>query len=659
MAINSVTNNFLRIDGIASGLDTENIVKQLMQAEKAPLNRLFQNKTLLEWRRDNYRDITNTLRAFRDQFMDILKPATNMRSLSAYKQFAVTSSNSSVVTATANADAVTGEHKITQVKSLATAANVVSAGTVTAPLQGTAAAALDFTGGNNAFNMTVDGVTKTINLRTSSAYSNVNDLATNGADGIQELVNAAFGAGKVTVSADGVTGKISFFSTMGTNKITLSNAAPNNALTSLGFSSGASNRINLNSTLETLASSFAAGITFDGSNNVTFKINNVDFSFNKSKTLNEVISAINSSSAGVEIKYSELTDKFTISSKVLGSGDNLTITNTGGTLFGAASAIKVPSVGNITSTTNGTVNAGSDAELTLDGNVIRRNSNTFTVDGVTYVLNGTYNDPIDPLNPDIKLSVSQDTDAIFENIKNFVGQYNELIGKINGELEEKYDRNYLPLTDEQKSTMKDADIKLWEDKAKTGLLRNDGILQNAVDQMRRAIYDSITDVASGITSIGITTSNNYKDRGKLIIDETQLREAIQNNPDQVQNVFSKTSSIDYSPNLTNADRTQRYNEEGIVNRLYDIIQDNIRTTRNASGQKGYLLEKAGVIGDLSEYDNSIEDEISAKEKSILSMQEKIAAKEEYYYQIFANLERMISQMSSQSQWLSQQFSSGK
>jgi len=39
--------------------------------------------------------------------------------------------------------------------------------------------------------------------------------------------------------------------------------------------------------------------------------------------------------------------------------------------------------------------------------------------------------------------------------------------------------------------MSEDDIKLWEQKAKSGLLRSDSILENIVTNLRRALYDKV------------------------------------------------------------------------------------------------------------------------------------------------------------------------
>jgi len=130
MYINGISNstanlNMLRFSGLATGLDTDTIVKQLMDVEMLPLTRLYQKNQLLEWKKDGYREMTNLLRGFQDDFLDLLSAKANMTSASTYKKFTV-SSTDSAVTATANSDAVEYPHTITQIASLASAASVSS-----------------------------------------------------------------------------------------------------------------------------------------------------------------------------------------------------------------------------------------------------------------------------------------------------------------------------------------------------------------------------------------------------------------------------------------------------------------------------------------------------------------------------------------------------
>ncbi|KOS04347.1 hypothetical protein AM598_01450, partial [Paenibacillus polymyxa] len=61
---------------------------------------------------------------------------------------------------------------------------------------------------------------------------------------------------------------------------------------------------------------------------------------------------------------------------------------------------------------------------------------------------------------------------------------NDLLNTFGSKVKEEKYRDYQPLTDEQKKDMKENDITLWEQKAKSGLLKNDNILSSAVSSMR-------------------------------------------------------------------------------------------------------------------------------------------------------------------------------
>ncbi|MPN55629.1 hypothetical protein SDC9_203313 [bioreactor metagenome] len=102
------------------------------------------------------------------------------------------------------------------------------------------------------------------------------------------------------------------------------------------------------------------------------------------------------------------------------------------------------------------------------------------------------------------------------------------------------------------------------------------------------------------------------------------------------------------------DRKVRYNEEGIFNRLSDILEDNISTYRDSNGKKGTLLEIAGIKGDFTEFKNTLTDQIEDKKTRINEMLERITDKEERYYKQFAQLETAMNNMNSQSSWLASQ-----
>ncbi|HBY20209.1 MAG TPA: hypothetical protein DEG71_04240 [Clostridiales bacterium] len=284
---------------------------------------------------------------------------------------------------------------------------------------------------------------------------------------------------------------------------------------------------------------------------------------------------------------------------------------------------------------------GEDAKVILDDQEIVRNSNSFTVNNVKYNLKATTTNTLD-------INMSVDTDKIYENIKTFIEKYNEMIDSVNTKVDEEYDRDYQPLTDEQKESMTDEQITIWETKAKTGLLENDSTLKSMVYKMRTAMMEAVGGVSGTLSSIGISTSS-YEDEGKLTIDETKLKAAIESDPDKVVNLFAKKSEStpSYTRTLTLAQRTARYNEEGIANRLSDILDDNISTYRDVNGNKGTLVEKAGIVGDASEVTNFFIKQIIQYQTDIDEMQDKLDDKESRYYQKYAALETAIQKMNAQ------------
>lgn len=610
-----------RLSGLASGLDTDSIVEQLMRAERIPLNRLYQKKQLAEWKQESYRDIISKLNTFKNTYFNTVNMSSNVTSASSFKKY--TGSSNEYVTISGNADATAGSHTVSVI-SLATNAQFKGTAGISNGLHGEVT---NFDLSGQKILLTLDGVTKEIALGDYSA-----DVSKIGTD-LQEQINNAFGEGKVSVNFDTSTNKLTFNAIGGATKITLSNGDPEvDTLASLGFESGASNRINTGMTLEQLAGSLASGLQFNDSGNVSFTINSKTFTFSKTTTLSKMMSTINSDkTANVNMSYDETSDRFVLTSKQTGAGNNIVFGSTQGDI----------------SFTNSfglhNYEEGHDASAMIDGVLVTRSTNTFTINNVKYTLNKAHTDPAKESET---VSLTLDTDAVFNNIKAFVDDYNKLIEEINSTISEKYDRNYQPLTDEQKKEMSEDEIKKWEAKAKTGLLRNDSMLQEMLYKMRTALSDSVAGISENLSSIGITTGT-YSEKGKLIIDESKLKEAIENDPDGVSELFTKKAELSYAECKTSDQRNKRYSTEGLGNRISDILEDYIRTTNG----KGMLLQKAGMEGDATQYDNTLYDEIDDYEDDIKELLKKLNDKENYYYSKFTALETYISQMNSQSSYI--------
>lgn len=503
---------------------------------------------------------------------------------------------------------------------------------------------LNFKIGNDSYEITID---------TSKSY----DLTGLDKDTglIQQINEQLKSASKNGGAGEDITSKLAAQLSPDGTRIQFVNKEPSSQM---NFSGSAMSSIGFSSTTTGIYPSSYDKMSSLVKGVVSFTINDKKITYNfsgadKDKTINDIMNDI-SSRAGVKTSYSEIAKKFTIETNDTGADQKLKVQwDTSDT----ASVDFLNKTFGITETIAGLgtfEKTGNDATVKItdpkgESATITQSKNSFSIDGVTYnLLQETYSTP----DKEMSITLTQNTQKSFDKIKDFVTKYNDLINKINTKLTEKHDRNYKPLTDEEKTAMKEDQIKQWEDKAKQGLLKNDNDLQNMLYSLRSAIYQSVDGVGISLTDIGISTSQDYMAGGKLVIDEAKLKNALANNGDEVAKLFTKTSSSQsmYTSSLTPNERNTRNSEEGILQRVNDIFKDYTRTVDG----KGSLLKKAGIKGDRTEIQNLLSDQLKEKDKAIKAMLTKISDKETKYYKQFANLEVYMNQMNAQSSWLTQQ-----
>ncbi|MCY8467018.1 flagellar hook-associated protein 2 [Bacillus atrophaeus] len=355
----------------------------------------------------------------------------------------------------------------------------------------------------------------------------------------------------------------------------------------------------------------------------------VDISISSTDTIDKVIAKINKSNLGVSAfkdkiyNGSEYVETIAFSSKATGAG-------------GSIQAADDTTAGFMSNQLGFTLDAenkltadqkGQNAEVKINGFTMEKTSNTFAVNGVTYTLKGT----TEKTGP-ITTSVSTDVDGIYNKIKDFVTKYNELIDGINEKLQQTKYRDYTPLTSEQKEAMSDKEVELWEEKAKSGLLRNDSILSGGTNQMRTDFYSNVTvdGKSHQLTEFGITTSSTYLKRGHLEINEEKLKAKIEEDPQSVVNLFAGGSS------------SSSYGEKGIINRLNDSLKNTVKSIENKAGNST-----------MTNSNFSIGKSLNTVSTDITSLKDRLANIENRYYTKFTAMETAIQKMNEQSTYLTQ------
>ncbi|VDH00897.1 Flagellar cap protein [Lysinibacillus sphaericus] len=334
-----------------------------------------------------------------------------------------------------------------------------------------------------------------------------------------------------------------------------------------------------------------------------------ELEFTKDDTISSVLKTINEKT-GIRAFFDEKTGKIGVSAKQsgtseLGEGKDIVINGSIADAFGLTGV----------EATNGT-----NAVFSYNGLDLTRQSNTFELDGMEITLKAVSTKTV-------TFNATTDTDKVFETVKGFVDDYNKLIEDLNKKIREPKYRNFQPLSAEQKADMKEKEIELWEEKAMSGTLRNDPELSSLLTTMRTALSDSV-DLGNGekisLSSIGITTSKNYLDNGKLIIDETKLKEAISKNPADVHKLFSHEDKANPENN-------------GLARKL--------RTAVDAT--QSSIQKSAGKIGD-SNKAFSLGRTLDAMNKQIENFESRMQMVESRYWKQFTAMENAIQRANAQS-----------
>ena len=91
--------------------------------------------------------------------------------------------------------------------------------------------------------------------------------------------------------------------------------------------------------------------------------------------------------------------------------------------------------------------------------------------------------------------------------------------------------------------------------------------------------------------------------------------------------------------MINRKKTQRlYKEEGLALRFNDILSDYVSTSTDSAGNKGALLELAGIDNDGSNTDNSLTNQISDYEERIEKEEDRLDTLRELWESKFSAME---------------------
>lgn len=652
----------MRMTGLVSGLDTETIINQLLSGHKSKVETAQNEQKKLEWKKDAWASLNTKIANFYNGAL------SKLRMVSTYKAKKV-ESTSSKITVNASNSAVNGSHTIS-VKQVASAAYLTGA-----DLRGKSYKTTSYKAASDAnvqvsdlvdskgYKVDLEGksfdisytnadgetVTKTITARVGedgtlqSMIDNMNqdlqeagidmEVAYNASKGGLEFTNRTAqlvgdeeegfhyenGIDYTLKASDADSAKALGISEKGVVVSQQKSDLGENILTT-------GNAFNVASVSETEAAvtgstkltdmGIADGTTFTLTVGKGANAKEYTYTIDQTTTISSLASEF--SKMGVNASYDAKQGRFFISSTESGEDYDFTLKASDDsaldTLGLGSSATKIDA---------------TDAIVVYNGAEFKQSSNDFSLNGLNFTVNDVTVDENGKDEP-IKLTVSDDIDAVYDAVKDFVTEYNSLLKEMSALYYAESAKDYAMLTDDQKNAMSDDDVKEWEDKIKAALLRRDSGIESFMSTMRTAMNKSVnytnadgTIKRYSLASFGIVTGT-WSEYGLLHIEgdaddgtyadmANKLKAAIADNPNALVETLTTLTKDLYS-----------------------------------SFQKTYI-KSSDYKSTLSFYeDKKIDNDITSYKDKIKKLQEKMNKVEDKYYKQFARMETAMAKIQASS-----------
>ncbi len=288
---------------------------------------------------------------------------------------------------------------------------------------------------------------------------------------------------------------------------------------------------------------------------------------------------------------------------------------------------------------NMVLSKAADTEIVYNGATLTSNTTSIEVAGITLNLLGT-TETGETTDADgnvvkqydtVNVTVSNDTSAVYDSIKEFITEYNSILKTMNTYYDAASASSYDVLTDDQKEAMSDDEIDKWNTKIKDSLLRRDSTLSSLISVMKTDMmgsYKASNGKTYSLANLGISTSaKNYSEGGLLHIkgdeddeefaDSTNtLMQMLEEDPDTVKEVLS-----------------------GLASNLYESLNKKMSTSTMSSALTFYN-------------DKEMASQLSDYKKEISNWESKLSEMEEKYYSQFSAMETALAKLQSQQNTLS-------
>jgi flagellar hook-associated protein 2 len=406
-AATSSTSSSLALAGLASGINWTSIINDEAKAEAAPVTQMQTEQTT-----DN--SINSAYQSIGTDLTTLQNDLNTLSSASFFQSTTSSSSDSSVATSTTQSGTPIGTYSF-----------VVSQLAAAAAQNGTKISAQPISSTDNVSNVDLDSSAFADPINAGTFTVNGQTITVSGTESLQSVFAAINSATNdaVTASYSSSTDEITLASsspiTLGSSADTSNFLAATNlysngtgAVTSLSALAG----ININNNAS--QANLSTAITDGGSGKGAFEINGVTINYDASSdSINDILSDINNSDAGVTATYDGANNRFVLTNNNTGNL-GMTMQDVTGNFLAA------------TGLSSGTLQAGANLQYSLNGGSTMT-SESNTVDASSEGLSGLSMTAL--ATGTTSISVSSDTNTIAAAITSFVNDYNTIQNYITGQ----------------------------------------------------------------------------------------------------------------------------------------------------------------------------------------------------------------------------------
>lgn len=600
----------MRMSGLMSGMDTESIVQQLVEARSAKVTKVKNSQKKLEWKQDIWKGLNTKLKTLQSKLNDL-------RFSTGYAKKTTKVSDSTAVSVLTSDNAVNGVQQL-EVKQLAK----------TAYMTGGRLQTRDEILKKKLETMTVDeitsvpagGATFEVEITDKEGVATSKTITVNAGDKVKDVLKKFQDIG-LNADYDEERGKILFNSKDKESSVSFKGVSAG----SMGFVQALTEPGERRSTGDEVSALTKMGdlMVFQKDGNghdipkglvVTAGDKDVRIELNSETTISDILTKMRE--AGVNATFDAKQERFFLSGKESGADYNFEV---GGDV-GALKALGLMKLSGDEEKAGMTYVKGQDAIINLNNAEFTNNSNTFEINGLTLVAQNETNGKL------VTLTTQQDTDGIYDKIKDFFKTYNEIINEMDKLYNADSAKGFEPLSDDEKYGMSESEIEKYEQKIKDSLLRRDENLSTVGNALKKIMLSgfSVNGKTMYLSNFGIETLDYFhapdnernafhidgdKDDTSSSANEDKLKKMIASDPDTVISFFTQLSQSLY------------------------LEMD--KQTKSVPGTRsfGSFYDDKKMKSDYDDYKSKIKD-----------MEKKLADYEDKWYAKFAAMETAMAKM---------------